>query len=100
MEWLATELIGSDWSRKAMIKLIVNSSTYRQSSRVRRELIDRDPLNTLLARQGRFRLDSEIIRDVYLAAGGLLNDEIGRPRLRPPTPHRLKQTTGAGRDPP
>ncbi len=96
LDWLATEFIARGWSRKAVIKLIVTSSTYRQSSRTRRELIDRDPLNTLLARQGRFRLESEIIRDVYLAAGGLLNDEIGGPSFRPHTPDDFKKLGGAG----
>jgi len=96
LDWLATEFVARGWSRKAMIKLIVSSSTYRQASHVRRELIDLDPLNTLLARQGRCRLESEIIRDVYLTAGGLLNAEIGGPSFRPHTPDDFKKLGGAG----
>ena len=69
-----------------MIRLIVGSSTYRQASRVREELADSDPKNVLLARQGRFRVESEITRDLYLSVGGLLNPRIGGPSVRPPLP--------------
>lgn len=79
-----------------MIKLIVSSAAYRQSSNVRPDLIDRDPLNVLLSRQNRFRLESEIIRDVYLVAGGLLNAEIGGPSFRPFTTEDFKKLGGAG----
>ncbi len=63
LDWLASEFMRRGWSRKEMIKLIVGFSTYRQASRVRPELADRDPKNVLLARQGRFRVESEITRD-------------------------------------
>ena len=79
-----------------MIKLIVMSATYRQSSHARPDLQERDPQNVLLARQGRFRLESEIIRDVYLCAAGTLNDEIGGPSMRPVTPDNFKALGGAG----
>src|SRR5262249_40512846 len=68
LDWLATEFVRQKWSLKAMHKLIVTSATYRQSSRARPELMTRDPLNVLLARQNRARLEAEIIRDVALAA--------------------------------
>src|SRR6185503_9500688 len=90
LDWLATEFIQRGWSRKTIIKLMVTSAAYRQSSHLRPDLIERDPLNVLLARQNRFRLEAEIVRDVYLAAGGLLNDEIGGPSFRPPTPEDFK----------
>jgi len=77
---------GCGWSRKEMIKLIVNSATYRQSSNNRPDLRERDPNNILLARQNRFRLEAESVRDVYLAASGLLNPAIGGPSIRPPLP--------------
>ncbi|MBI3850489.1 MAG: DUF1553 domain-containing protein [Verrucomicrobia bacterium] len=77
---------GCGWSQKEMIKLIVTSATYRQSSNHRPDLLDRDPNNILLARQSRLRLEAENVRDVYLAASGLLNPAIGGPSIRPPLP--------------
>jgi len=74
------------WSRKALIKLIVTSATYRQSSLSRPELVARDPNNILLARQNRFRLEAENVRDIYLSASGLLNPAIGGPSIRPHLP--------------
>ena len=96
LDWLATEFIARGWSCKAMIKLIVTSAAYRQSSRSRPELMESDPLNLLLARQNRFRLEAEIIRDLYLWAGGLLNTEIGGPSFRPVTPEDFKKLGSAG----
>lgn len=86
MNWLASEYIARGWSRKAMIKLIVSSATYRQSSAARPELEDRDPKNDLVARQNRFRLDAEIVRDLYLTASGLLHRNIGGPSVYPALP--------------
>ncbi|MDO8540629.1 MAG: PSD1 and planctomycete cytochrome C domain-containing protein [Opitutaceae bacterium] len=86
LDWLATEFSRLGWSRKAMIKLIVTSATYRQASVYRDDLIDVDPLNTLLARQNRLRLEAEIVRDAHLAASGLLAAKIGGPSVRPPLP--------------
>jgi len=86
LDWLATELIAQKWSLKAMHRLIVTSATYRQSSRVRPELVNVDANNKLLARQSRLRLDSEIVRDVCLSASGLLNPKIGGPSVYPPQP--------------
>lgn len=65
------------WSQKRLIRTIVTSATYRQASRQRAELAERDPRNRLLARQNRFRLPAEAVRDQFLEAGGLLNDDIG-----------------------
>ena len=67
-------------------RTIVTSATYRQSSRVTPALLERDPENLLLARGPRFRLDAETIRDVALAASGLLSDKIGGPSAFPPLP--------------
>ena len=69
-----------------MIRLIVTSATYRQSSRHRAELAGRDPGNTLLARQNRFRVEAELVRDLGLAASGLLVSELGGPSIQPPCP--------------
>lgn len=90
LDWLAREFIAKKWSRKAMIKLIVCSATYRQSSATRLELNEKDPKNFLLARQNRFRVESEITRDLFLAASGLLNPEIGGPSIRPKLPGDVK----------
>jgi len=86
LDWLASELPKRGWSRKAMIELIVSSATYRQTSVRREELEDVDPQNELLARQNRFRVEAEIVRDLSLAASGLLYDKIGGPSVRPPLP--------------
>jgi mono/diheme cytochrome c family protein len=95
LDWLAAEFIspadcqGAAWSRKRLIRLIVTSATYRQSSQFRPELIDRDPGNTLLARQNRYRVDAEVVRDLSLAVSGLMNDRIGGPSVQPPLPLAL-----------
>jgi hypothetical protein len=71
---------------KDMVRLMVTSSTYRQSSNPRPDLAKRDPENILLARQSRMRLPAELIRDEALQAGGLLDLRIGGPSVRPPQP--------------
>jgi hypothetical protein len=71
---------------KAMHRLIVTSAAYRQGSNVRAELMEKDPYNRLVARQSRVRLDAEVVRDVELAASGLLCDKIGGPSVFPPQP--------------
>jgi hypothetical protein len=86
LDWLATELMRQKWSLKAMHRLIVTSAAYRQSSHARIDLAETDPNNRLLARQTRLRLDAEIVRDVCLAASGLLNPAIGGPGVNPPQP--------------
>jgi mono/diheme cytochrome c family protein len=86
LDWLAAELVRSKWSRKTMIRLIVNSATYRQSSAHRPEMVARDPGNLLLHRQNRFRVEAEIIRDLNLAASGLLARKVGGPSVFPPLP--------------
>src|SRR5688500_5201766 len=77
LDWLAREFQRGNWSMKAMHRLVVTSSTYRQSSRVRPDLQERDPQNILLARGPRFRVESEIVRDIALASAGLLHEKIG-----------------------
>lgn len=92
LDWLACEFMqptvssASAWSLKHIHRLIVNSTTYRQSSRVRSELANVDATNRLLARQNRIRLDAEVIRDVSLSASGLLAPELGGPPVYPPQP--------------
>ncbi|MCE9545714.1 MAG: PSD1 and planctomycete cytochrome C domain-containing protein [Planctomycetia bacterium] len=86
LDFLATEFIRTGWDVKGLQKLIVMSATYRQSSRVTPQLLERDPENRLLARGPRFRLDGEAVRDVALAVSGLLVDKIGGPPARPYQP--------------
>jgi hypothetical protein len=86
LDWLATEFMREHWSVKNIHRLIVTSATYRQASRVRRELSVSDPVNRLLARQSRLRLDAEVVRDVALSASGLLSDKVGGPSVFPPQP--------------
>jgi len=86
LDWLATEFVDSGWRVKHLIKTLVTSATYRQSSHERPDLRDKDPRNLLLARQSRLRLDAEIIRDSSLSAAGILNPTIGGPSVFPPQP--------------
>ena len=86
LDWLATEFRRLKWSRKALIRTIVLSSTYRQSSATTPALAKADPQNLLLSRQNRVRLQAEIIRDNSLTASGLLSRKIGGPSVFPPMP--------------
>lgn len=86
LDWLATEFMESGWDTKHLIRTIVLSATYRQSSYARPDLDLIDPRNLLLAHQSRVRLDAEIIRDTALSAAGLLNPAIGGPLVYPPIP--------------
>ena len=86
-----TSAATSPWSIKHIHRLIVNSATYRQSSRLTPEQYTRDPYNRLLARGARFRVEGEIVRDVALATSGLLNPALGGRSIFPPTPEFLFQ---------
>jgi mono/diheme cytochrome c family protein len=86
LDWLAVEFRESGWDVKRLLKLIVTSATYRQSSRVRPELLERDPDNKLLARGPCFRAPAEVVRDQALHAGGLLSARMYGPPVRPPRP--------------
>ena len=86
LAWLAVEFVEGGWNVKDMVRLIVNSSSYRQSSRVPKELLEIDPQNRLLARGSRFRMEAEQIRDNALAISGLLDRTIGGPSVFPPQP--------------
>ncbi len=86
LDWLACEFVARGWSQKALHRLIVTSATYRQGSAVSSVLLDRDPMNALLARGPRFRLDAEAIRDQALVIGGILVEKIGGPSVFPTQP--------------
>ena len=86
LDWLATEFVANDWSRKELIKLIVMSNTYRQRSTSHLAEVTVDLENTLLSRQNRYRLPAQLVRDQYLHAAHILNPQVGGPSFRPPLP--------------
>src|SRR5262249_5639960 len=89
LDFLAAELIRSEWDVKQMLRRIVTSATYRQSSRMTKEQHERDPENRLLARGPRGRLPAETIRDNALAISGLLRERLGGPSVKPYQPAGL-----------
>ena len=86
LDWLAIEFMESGWDIKHMVKLIVNSKAYRQSSYENEKLRTLDPENRLIARQSSFRIDAEFIRDNALSVSGLLVNKIGGPSVKPYQP--------------
>ncbi len=94
LDWLAVEFVENGWSRKHVHKLIVMSSTFRQSSSLRPELWDIDPKNQLYARGPRFRMPAEMIRDNGLAISGLLSSKMGGPPVMPFQPENIWRTVG------
>ena len=106
LDWLATELIAQRWSQKSIVRAIVLSATYRQSSAVTPQLAERDPYNRLFARGPRVRLEAEMVRDAALAVSGLLSATMFGPSVFPPQPEGIwnmpynsdKWTTSGGED--
>jgi hypothetical protein len=86
LDWLATEFMANRWSQKSILRTIVRSTTYRQSSTVSRTLEERDPNNRLLARGPRVRMEAEMVRDAALASSGLLSDKMYGPSVFPAQP--------------
>lgn len=93
LDWLATEFIRMKWDMKAFQKMLVMSATYRQSSKVTKEMFERDPDNRLLARGPRFRLSGEAVRDQALFVSGLLVPKIGGPSVKPYMPEGVWDET-------
>lgn len=89
LDWLATEFMDHGWSLKDLHRRIVLSATYRQASRTTPAHLERDPQNRLLARAPRLRVEGEIVRDIALAASGLLNPALGGPGIFSPAPDFL-----------
>jgi len=96
LDWLAVDFRESGWDVKAIHKKIVMSATYRQSSRVDSEALNRDPENELLARGPRFRMQSWMLRDQALALGGLLNETAGGPPVKPYQPEGIWEEASFG----
>ena len=89
LDWLAVDLMEHGWSQKHLIRTIVSSATYQQSSAVTPALLERDPRNRLLTRGPRFRADAEVVRDIALSAAGLMTHKLGGPGIIPPVPQNV-----------
>ena len=99
LDWLAVHFERDlQWDLKALLREIVTSATYRQEATIRSELVERDPLNRLLARGPRQRLTAEMVRDQSLAASGLLSGKMGGPPVMPPQPAGVWQTVYNAKD--
>ena len=96
LDWLAIEFVKSGWDIRHMQKLMVMSATYRQSSKVSKELAERDPRNLLLVRGPRYRLPAEAIRDGALFASGLLQAQVGGDSVFPYQPPRVWEGSSPG----
>ena len=96
LDWLAEAYRTGGWDTKAILRTIVTSSTYRQSSRATPDRLAKDPRNRLLSRGPRFRLDAETVRDQALALSGLLSRKMGGPSVFPPQPEGLWQAAFNG----
>lgn len=89
LDWLAVDFMEHGWSHKHLIRTIVMSDTYRQTSHASPELRERDPRNVWLARGPRFRAEAEVVRDVALAVSGLITHKVGGPSVIPPVPQNV-----------
>ena len=96
LDWLARDFIEHDWDIQYLLKKIMLSATYQQSSEITTELKKADPENKLLARASRFRMSGEMIRDYMLTTSGLLNNKVGGPSVKPYQPAGLWEETNAG----
>jgi hypothetical protein len=92
LDWLAVEFRENGWNIKDFFRLMVSSATYRQSAAASPEKLEKDPLNVLLSRGPRFRMDAEVVRDYALAASGLLVNHVGGPSVKPYQPDRIWET--------
>jgi hypothetical protein len=98
LDWLAVEFMESGWDVKKLLKTIVMSETYRQSSAVSAEMLQRDPENRLLGRMTRLRMDAGQVRDHALAVSGLLVEKVGGPSVKPYQPAGLWKELSGGAD--
>jgi mono/diheme cytochrome c family protein len=89
LDWLAVDFMEHGWSHKHLIRTIVMSDTYRQTSHASPELRDRDPRNVWLARGPRFRAEAEVVRDIALGVSGLITHKLGGPSVIPPVPQNV-----------
>lgn len=97
LDWLAVDFRENGWDIKRLVKQMVMSATYRQSSVVQKEKYERDPENILLARGPRYRINAEFVRDMVLSSSGLLNPTLGGPSVKPYQPAGLWEGATSGR---
>jgi mono/diheme cytochrome c family protein len=89
LDWLAVDFMDHNWSTKHLIRRIVTSHTYQQSSKASQAVIEADPANRLLTRGPRFRADAEVVRDMAMAISGLIHQKMGGPGVIPPVPQNV-----------
>src|SRR5262249_55210833 len=94
LDWLAVEFRETGWDVKHLMRLMVTSAAYRQSSKLTSERLARDPANRLLSRGPRYRLDAEMLRDQALAVSGLLVERLGGASVKPPQPPGIWEAVG------
>jgi hypothetical protein len=97
LDWLAVDFMSHKWDIKRLVKQMVMSATYRQSTVVTPEKLRSDPANVYLARGPRYRVHAEFVRDIVLASSGLLNKTIGGPSVKPYQPPGLWEAATSGR---
>jgi hypothetical protein len=97
LDWLAVDFMENNWDIKRLVKKMVMSATYRQSSKISEKQLRIDPENIYLSHAPRIRVDAEFIRDIVLGSSGLLNPEIGGPSVKPYQPKGLWETASSGR---
>jgi len=89
LDWLAVDFMDQGWSQKQLIRTIVTSATYRQSSEASADLLQRDPRNVWLARGPAFRAEAEVVHDIALSVAGLMTHKLGGPSIIPPVPQNV-----------
>ena len=89
LDWLAVDLMEHSWSRKHLLRTILNSTTYQQTSKIQPATYETDPSNAFFTRGPRFRADAEVIRDIALSVSGLIHHEMGGPPIIPPVPQNV-----------
>jgi hypothetical protein len=97
LDWLAVDFREHGWNIKRLVKQIVMSATYQQSSKISKEKLEKDPLNLYLSYAPRLRYPAEMIRDMLLSSSGLLNPSIGGPSVKPYQPPGLWEMATSGR---
>lgn len=97
LDWLAVDFQQNGWNIKRLIKQLVSTATYKQSSVIEQKHLEKDPDNIYLARAKRLRLPAQMIRDQVLATSGLLNRKIGGPSIKPYQPEGIWEVSSSGR---
>ena len=97
LDWLAVDFMEHQWDIKYLVKKIMSSATYMQSSVISKKHLEKDPENNYYARSSRIRLKAEFIRDWILSTSGLLNTSIGGPSVKPYQPKGVWESTTSGR---